>query len=390
MKRSLFALLLLLAPLPALAGSVEQAEHVRIAEEMKKLAARNAWSAVESRYQELAALESKGEKLNYEDHWLGAQAARDGGNASAWKDRLLKAQSVKSSDEVTASLQEVEASYGTIEVIVDPRYPGDRALTRGAMPFAPDQVANIRFVANTVSSGESYKGLLVAGTYSLDGQEVVVQVGQTTTIKLANVGGPDHLITAGLRVDIAASFTSAMGPASPELSSGTPDNFGGAGGRAGVGVEINVAPSLVVFVEGGYHNLVGAPTIDGEKAAGLGADTAHLAFGQAGIGYRAGKLWLGLGPEVGFLSASAATMVTQKGAYVIDQDGTYGYEETQTATSATMSTLAYGGSLDVGFALFNMGNMQGAVVAGGGVVLGGDRLMPWGQLGLRFAPAFGG
>ena len=62
----------LLVPAQAQAGEGEKAEHRRLSEEMNRLAGRGAWQGVNDRFEELLALEKKGEVLTYEEWFLGA------------------------------------------------------------------------------------------------------------------------------------------------------------------------------------------------------------------------------------------------------------------------------------------------------------------------------
>jgi hypothetical protein len=78
MRQLLVPIAALVAPLAAEAAgkTASEAEHTRLAEEMRKLAQRNAWRGVEGSYARMLVIEKDGVVLTYDDHLLGAQAAR--------------------------------------------------------------------------------------------------------------------------------------------------------------------------------------------------------------------------------------------------------------------------------------------------------------------------
>ena len=61
----------------ATGNAASEAEHTRLAQEMRSLSDRGAWRGVEANYERMLGLERRGVVLSYEDHLLGAQAARD-------------------------------------------------------------------------------------------------------------------------------------------------------------------------------------------------------------------------------------------------------------------------------------------------------------------------
>ena len=121
---------------PAMAGEAEKAEHIQLYEEMRKYAARNAWAGVEAIYKRLLELEKKGEKLNYEDHRLGAESARATGDMQACRDRLARAAAAKPSDEVNGFLSEIDANFGAVDVHFDSRAKEGASAVPAMPPFA--------------------------------------------------------------------------------------------------------------------------------------------------------------------------------------------------------------------------------------------------------------
>ena len=80
-KRLLVGSFLLAAMMPADAWAISkaeaQAEHVRLADEMSKLAKRGAWRGVDRSYRAMLELQRKDVVLQYADHFLAAQKIPD-------------------------------------------------------------------------------------------------------------------------------------------------------------------------------------------------------------------------------------------------------------------------------------------------------------------------
>jgi hypothetical protein len=374
-----FCMSLLMLSFPVQAGEVEHAEHIRLQEEMKKLAARNAWHAVEAAYQKMLALE--GEVLTYEDHWLGAQAARDAGNATAWKARLKAAQAQKDTSDVQASLSEVGANYGSLLVAIDPKNTESCELKAAAIPFAPDQVANIRFVANQIKALKSFDGLLVQGNYTLTCKEKGASEARVETFTISPAGArpsfeigtkPEAETSIALRLGAGGSFMA--GVASGEGTG--PATIAGPGARAELGLEIGIGSRLFLFGIGGYNLLVSSASVDGQALAGLPPTMAHLAGGWFGVGVHIEQLSFGAGPTAGFLSARAPVLL---------ENELFGVSEPVTAS---LSSGAFGGAVLIGYDFATEGkNRVGLAVEGGAAIA--DRPYPWASLSLVFLPVLG-
>lgn len=383
MKRILSILLLMSGAMavsaPVLAGEFEHAEHVRLAEEMKKLASRNAWPAVEASYQKMLALAQAGEPLTYDDHWLGAQAARDAGNVTDWQTRLQSAKNVKNTDEVNQSLAEISSSFGTLQITIDSKYVGARALTMPSMPFAPDQVANVRFVASKVkSSTTGYTGLLVAGSYVLDGQAITVEVGKTTTISLLPPKAEPLSVSVGPRLGVGASFTKGSTEQvdftyATENSLATQGflDLSGAGGRAYAGAEIAIGPKIGLGLVAGYHALFSGAQVDETQIEGLDqSESMQVFFGEAALGFRVSKLRLEIGPEGGFVLQDGFVNIGGGNIQEIKGTGWVG-----------------GATAGLGYQLVSFGNVELSMMVEGGMLYGTPHTYPWGQLGVRIAPS---
>lgn len=169
----------LLAPVQRKGGGDDAAttasEATRLREEMNKLAARNAWTGVESYFQKLLDLDVE---MTGQDFFLAAQAARSLGKTASYLHRTkLAAKHGASAEEI----QELEANVGDIE-----RKYGDVVITHGqkklkrkqaapplereVMPFIPDERRSIEHAQQEVAGRGEFYGMLPVGTYTLGGQ----------------------------------------------------------------------------------------------------------------------------------------------------------------------------------------------------------------------------
>lgn len=366
---------------PAHAASVEAAEHVRLSEEMRKLAQRNLWSAVDQQYRSLAALEAKGEVLTVREHELGAQAARNLGDIAAAEERYHKAARAGGSPEIIAAIEELERVFGPLRISIDPKYTGDRVLIPAEMPFAPDQRAALDFANRQLAAG-GFDGMLMAGTYTLAGRSVTVSLGSTpATMALAPTpeaspsGGGGGLAWAGPRISAGLALTLAAAGELDEPNG--PLYFSGAGSRAAVGVDVGFTKSAGVLVQVGYHNLFGKPSdqllYSVSDTHPLGAASLHLGFGRAAASLRLGRLWFSAGPELGLGGARAWTVAVS--------------DEGSVAPMPVAGTIvAAGGAGSLGVGLADVGSLTLAVGLEGGALSDGSRLYSWGDVGLTLAP----
>ena len=406
MNRLLLLLALGLVPMlvPAVhAGDVERAEHTRISEEMRKLAQRNAWTAVEAMYQKLEALEAKGEVLTFAENKLGAESARAIGNITACRQRLGKAAKIDGNPEIISWLEDIDKSYGPVKIVFDPDFAGEHVITPAVPPFAPDQRAAIGWVATYVAEGNNFEGILPAGEYDVSGVKVNVAVGAPQAV--ANVepaAGTKrklvHLAYVGPRLDVGASVLcpgDAFDGAVSDAGSLQPGSFGGVGARLGVGLEMGVSESFGIIAQVGYHNLFGAPLVEDPESAQyvVDANAVHMGFGWLAANVRAGDLWIAAGPLYGI----GAGTVTGLDSYCAesgkctDADGTV-YSATADAEYQRLSgtIMAGGGAASVSYAFVDIGSLRGGVSVLGGAQTDLVRLYPWAQVAFTLAPSSDG
>ena len=176
----MFLLCLSLRVLPsAIAGDASAAEAVRLEEELRALAQRQAWAGVERVYD---LLERRGVVLDYEDLVYGAQAARYAGRVEEARDRLVAAAKLRGSREVIDSLAAIDATYGTVQ-LMGPRRPP--ALFEAVdPPFDPDQRAALAAARAEVTLTGGFTGLLPRGSYLFGEQRFVVEPGIAVRIEV--------------------------------------------------------------------------------------------------------------------------------------------------------------------------------------------------------------
>ena len=387
----ILALAALLLASPVFAGEVEDAEHIRLTEEMRRLSKRNAWKGVEAAYLELEVLRDKRDvALTYEDYWLGAQSARALGDINAVYGRLKLAAKADGTREVIEWLSDLDANYGQVDITS--RKKEDVALAPAAMPFAPDQRAAIEAAQAQVVEEGKYVGLLPKGDYSFGPETIsVVAGGEVVQLLLVDERPPKgerqpfELAYIGPRATIGPAFTLAGEPSSVswDAESFQPHGFSGAGARVGVGLDAGLGEKLGVLVEVGYHGGFGAAVSDEELdvSAGspyeLAARSLNTGYGWLAGELRLGKLWLNAGPIWSVGSAYTSDVPSA------DE----GAPCSNCVVAARGTIMAAGGAGGAAFALTDIGNLSGALSLLGGAQSDGSRLYTWGQLGFTLAPA---
>ncbi len=381
------------------AGEVEKAEHTRIGEEMRKLAARNAWPAVEASFKRLEELEKKGEVITYREFMLGGEAARALGDMTAARARVDRAAKLDPTKEALEWLGEVDRNYGRVEISFDSRYQGPRTLTPAVPPFAPDQRASVTFAQAQLEAGKGYTGLLPAGEYSIGDTKVNVALGEkVATLRVGPPAAPPKeafkLAYVGPRAQVGVAFTSAGDVDDGSLSADSglqAAAFGGSGARLGVGLEIGLSKTFGVIAEVGYHNLFGAPTRDGEPLAEreeylTSGNSMHLGYGWLAANLRFGKVWLAAGP---IWSAGGGVVQGVDSGCADGACGDYaGLADDGAAYQRLDGDVKMGGgAASLSYALVDLGSLKGAVTLEGGAQSDTFRMYPWGQVAFTIAPS---
>lgn len=383
---------------PAFAGDVEKAEHQRISEEMRKLAARNAWPAVEASFKRLEELEKKGEVIAYKEFMLGAEAARALGDMTAARARVERASKVDATKEALDWLADVDANYGKAEISFDGRYQGAKSLAPTVPPFAPDQRASIAFAQAQIDAGKGYTGLLPAGEYTVGESKLMVATGEAVASlrvgpPAAPAKEPFKLAYVGPRAQVGVAYTLAGEVDDAALAGGglQAGPFGGAGARLGVGLEVGLSQSFGVIAEVGYHSLFGEATYGGAPIAArdeylVSGNNFHLGYGWLAANLRFGNVWLAAGP---IFSAGGGVVTGVDEGCVGGACGEFSGLTDETAPYQRLDgdVRMGGGVAALSFALVDFGSLKGAVTVEGGAQSDSLRLYPWGQVAFTIAPS---
>lgn len=306
----------LAGPLATPAAACDEAEKLRLTEEQKKLASRNAWTGVERAYE---ALQTTKCELEYANLFLGAESARRLGKVYEQYERLTQALAV--APEVDAdtgedprpkiqdSLDAIDAAYAKVEIRGDPRRRP--VLSRPEMPFAPDQRSAIERAQTVIAETGSFRGMLPFGDYVVGEQEftvssdaagptagfLVVTVGKARNVAVAPV--PDQL--GGTNTQSAIRYASLVATAGPGVFD-TPESKEQVqlrGGDAFAPADVFLTGFTVEL--GGELGLTYSEPALGLAATlgyqgGFGTDTFNVVSGWLAGVARPGNVRLALGP----------------------------------------------------------------------------------------------
>jgi len=392
MNRSLVLLPLTVVVMsaPAWAGKLEeaQAEHTRLAEQMRRLAKRAAWGGVDDSYVKMLELVDEGVVLSYDDHYLGAEAAKALGDINSTYRRLLRARDTDKSTDVVTWIKNIEASYAPVELKVDEKFKGEFVLDVAMLPMAPDQRAAIQAAQAIVAENRVYSGLLPRGEYTLGERSFTVNPGPTlVSVHLEAQGKPPKppkptvAKHQGIHVNLGAGYLGASGESlsAAQISNSSADgslaDAVGAGLRLGVGFELGLNKAMGAKVEFNMQTMVaaGAP----EAQLGMTADSPSLTFYG---GWLAGTYWLN---SLGFAVGPTWSMAPSAQNTITLADGTQ--------TTASTSLMAGGGALGIfyGFADLPIPGSQASqlgMALHAGAHLDGIQTLPWAQIAVGIGP----
>lgn len=388
----------IVAAAPAWAASAAEAEHIRLSEEMRKFAARNAWRGVESSYNKMLELEKKGVVITGEEHLLGVQAARQLGNVYDVYVRLKAADAVAPADDLKGQIQAIEANYGLVKLDVDDKFKDAFVLTPERMPMDPGKRKAIEVAQKQVAEQRKFIGMLPHGRYTLGErtfdvskeatERTEVYLGPAKRKKPTDDGGGGSVAVRkrqGLRVDLGPQFTS-MGSTEVETTAladggpgGTPATLASdaaLGGRAGAGYELFLSKGWSLMLEGGWHGgFAGSTDANDDPLAASVQQPESLGF-QSFYGWVAptwyhDDLAITVGPTYSFVKVDAAAEDTSQGAL--------------------SGTLTCGGAaVSVFYGLFDtpgLANSRSGFSLAAGVFASRSMMtFPWAQLAFTIAP----
>lgn len=398
-------LVVVLAPALAQAGPREEAEHTRLSEEMRRLAARNAWRGVEASYGKMQPLEKRGVVLTFDDHFIAAQAASNLGDINSTYERAQRAAVAASNPNETRRaenwVREIESNYGNIELRVSPRFEGQATLKIAESPFANDQRAAYEVARATLTERGAYTGLLPLGDYTFAGGDAAGEAFTITaemeTLKVVlgpSDTGSSGLAYAGPRLDLGGAFASA---GTPSISGNdiSPAPFGGGGLRAGLGFEVGTHMGFGGLVEVGYHAIAGDTGADpsNEMVEELGMSVAD-AYGYSAIqnqmslfyGWFAGTYFLSPG-EFGVTMMAGPVMGMGSGTVQGVAGDSDDYADRYSQVSGSILAGGVSGGVSLTHNKAAVGKLGIGLSLLGGTQSDATRWYTWGQAALTITPA---
>lgn len=168
---------------------IATSEYRRLAEEMDRLAKRNAWGGVERTYEKMLAT---GITPTFDDLKTAAHAAQARGDIGEARTRLARASTIQEDKEVLDWLWAIDSNYGPVLLSGN---PGEVALAPKVMPFDPVQSKAVQFAVAQVAETGTFEGLLPKGDYTFgdpDGKDTVMDIDVGASIRkvdLRNDGG---------------------------------------------------------------------------------------------------------------------------------------------------------------------------------------------------------
>lgn len=383
MLRTPLLAIVLLAP--RFAFACDTAEKLRLSEEQKKLAARNAWTGVERAYE---ALQTTKCPLDYDNLFLGAESARMLGKVFEQYERLKASFDAASTDAgeedpkpgILGSMEAIDGAYAKVEIRGDARRRP--VLSRPEMPFAPDQRKAVEWAQTIVTETGSFKGMLPFGKYVVGDLEFtvdaspdwkIVEVGKVKQPAVATDNPNDPNTVGGTDTQGAIRYASLVATAGPgflttpepaksfDLPEGghafAPSGVSLSGFGIQVGGELGLTyaePALGIAATVGYHG-------------GFGTDTFNIVSGWfAGVA-RPGDARIALGPmyQVAFGKGTGVASWFDRG-----QDPNADPNE-----DLLYSGLSWGPGVQgsVGYGLLDIDPLQGVVELGGAWQSDGNR-----------------
>lgn len=388
-------------PDTAMAQDPNAAEALRLREEMKKLAAKNAWAGVERSYDNLMKLPVD---KTFDDHFLGSQAAKYQGKTWEMYERLSRAKEINAKPEIVSELEAMDGRYGRVDIQGTFKV---LPTVDVVMPFSPDERKSIEWAQKVLSETGSFKGMLpIDIEYKLNGAGYVVPFtpkagpdwlsldlhsvgnwkkassGEVAPVveaptdpvegggekppKPSGGGGVQGPIdTAGPVVMLGYSFLSSGQPGAPseagpyELNDGyeQPADMAGSGAGAELGAEVVLTGKK--FAVSGTVGYAGMIATD---------DYAHGFRGWLAGSYRPGNARISFGPTYG--------VIVGKGIGLADWYEGAGQDQTAFPNERLPylgRSLAGGVQLTAGYGFLEMGSLMGLVEVGGSWQTDGTR-----------------
>ena len=338
----------------------EQAEIVRIYEDMQKFKKRGNWEAVERKYLEM--LKYKKANPKHEMHILGAQASSEKGDIGTTYERLELALAIEEVSETRTWIDSITSSYLRVDITVSNDYTKIPDLTPAAMPFFPDQQQAIAFAQQQLQSTGKFKGMLPLGEYMMGTTTFNLQKDMSGVQKIKVA---ETIALGGLmpRIDLGVSGANAG------VSSGEQEAlpFNGYGTRIGAGVSMQVGSQYGVIAQLGYHSAFNG----GQEPSSF--DKQNYGAEVTPTQYHAGYVWLGGSMDFSSVEVSIGPIFEYAKVRTQGLDG-YNF------APAVGTVLAGGISAGLTYYNLKLGPLDGGISTQFGTQTDTSRLYSWGQV----------
>ena len=157
-----------------------EAEVLRLTEEMRKMAVRNAWKGVMRTFRKLEGV--KGAELSADNYLLGAQAYATVGDTQNQKECLTKVLALDSSCiEAQQELDSLATGYANLHITSKKKQPAKAELVTA--PFHPGQRKSLEYMVAQVNETGNFHGMVPSGplaVFKINGEEMSLETGTTT------------------------------------------------------------------------------------------------------------------------------------------------------------------------------------------------------------------
>lgn len=178
--RMLLFLIVCSWPAATAADPVEEAERARLLQELEQLSARERWSGVERRFQQLVAL---GGDLEEQAWFRGAEAAWNQGEIALAHERLKRTVALGNREEARRLLGEIDTTYAQVQLSTVPRQ--GCALDVNEQPFDPVQRSAVESAKESTEETGAFAGMLPGGDYTFCGRAFSVVPGMAIQVEVS-------------------------------------------------------------------------------------------------------------------------------------------------------------------------------------------------------------
>jgi hypothetical protein len=145
---------------PALADDWQQAEYVRLSDEIHMLAKRQSWSGVERLYRACKNLDVE---INADEHLLAAHSAQASGDIKRTRERLLLVAQAREDRSAMDWLWSIDTQYKEVHLVTD----SGQTLQSLQVSLHPIASQAMKFAQEQILTNGLFSGYLPVGEYQL-------------------------------------------------------------------------------------------------------------------------------------------------------------------------------------------------------------------------------